>query len=79
MQYININDNYIDSYSNKYNPIKAIKWIKSALGEITAAASACYLRQSTRKQLLSLSKEQLADIGISKKQAELEAGKPFWK
>jgi uncharacterized protein YjiS (DUF1127 family) len=32
-----------------------------------------------RKQLLNMDDRQLKDIGITPEQAELEAGKPFWK
>ncbi len=35
-------------------------------------------RLSTRRALLSLTAEQLADIGLSREQALREAWRPFW-
>jgi len=44
---------------------------------------ACILKQwqqnyRTRKALIRLSDEQLKDVGLSRKQAQNEASKPFW-
>jgi len=36
-------------------------------------------RARQRRQLLNLSAEQLADIGVSREAATIEAGKPFWE
>jgi uncharacterized protein YjiS (DUF1127 family) len=38
-----------------------------------------YLRRRQRKALLELDAQLLADIGLSREQAEQEARKPFWK
>ena len=35
-------------------------------------------RSHQRKELLSLSAAQLLDLGITRKQAQTEAAKPFW-
>lgn len=39
----------------------------------------CLQRHQTRRALLQLSDEQLADIGLSREQARHEGGKPFWR
>ena len=36
-------------------------------------------RAITRRQLLKLSQRELDDIGVTRAEAMLEAGKPFWK
>ncbi len=36
-------------------------------------------RASQRRQLASLEDHQLKDMGISRADAEREAGKPFWR
>ena len=38
-----------------------------------------YDRAMQRRQLAQLSFAQLCDIGISREQALIEAGKPFWR
>jgi uncharacterized protein YjiS (DUF1127 family) len=48
-----------------------IRWI--------AIAKQMYLLRHQRQALLQLEDHQLADIGLSRKQAEQEARKPFWK
>ncbi|MFZ1872474.1 MAG: DUF1127 domain-containing protein [Chania sp.] len=39
----------------------------------------CLQRYQTRRALLLLSDEQLADIGLSRAQARYEGCKPFWR
>ncbi|OMQ25700.1 MULTISPECIES: DUF1127 domain-containing protein [Serratia] len=39
----------------------------------------CLQRQQTRRALLLLSDDQLADIGLSRAQAKREGYKPFWR
>lgn len=41
--------------------------------------SAFWLRLSTRRALLTLTDEQLKDVGLSREQARREAFLPFWK
>ncbi len=38
-----------------------------------------WLRRHTRKALLSMTSEQLRDIGLSAQQARQEGLKPFWR
>lgn len=38
-----------------------------------------YQRHHSRRQLLRLDRHLLDDIGISRSDAEHEAGKPFWR
>jgi uncharacterized protein YjiS (DUF1127 family) len=51
------------------NPL--VRWI--------AAAIQMYSRRRQRQALLGLDDNQLADIGVSRQQAEQEARKPFWR
>ncbi|MFC0225093.1 DUF1127 domain-containing protein [Serratia aquatilis] len=39
----------------------------------------CLQRHQTRQSLLQLSDNQLADVGLSRKQALREGQKPFWR
>jgi uncharacterized protein YjiS (DUF1127 family) len=48
-----------------------IRWI--------AIAKQMYRRQRQRQTFLQLEDHHLADIGLSRKQAEQKARKPFWK
>ncbi|WP_339409645.1 DUF1127 domain-containing protein [Pseudomonas sp. EA_35y_Pfl2_R5] len=41
--------------------------------------NAFWLRLSTRRALLTLTDEQLKDVGLSREQARREAFLPFWK
>jgi uncharacterized protein YjiS (DUF1127 family) len=38
-----------------------------------------YWRQRARRQLLGLSEQMLADIGLTRGEARWEGGKPFWR
>jgi uncharacterized protein YjiS (DUF1127 family) len=38
-----------------------------------------YSRRRQRQALIELDDDRLADIGVSRQQAEREAGKPFWR
>ncbi|MBP1126834.1 MULTISPECIES: DUF1127 domain-containing protein [Pseudomonas] len=38
-----------------------------------------WLRRHTRKALLTLTREQLRDIGLTEEQAREEGLKPFWR
>ncbi|MCB1724842.1 MAG: DUF1127 domain-containing protein [Chromatiaceae bacterium] len=38
-----------------------------------------YARARQRSQLAALSDRQLADIGVTREQADREAAKPFWR
>ncbi len=41
---------------------------------------ACFwLRQQTRRALLRMTDEQLKDVGLTRRQADLEARLPFWQ
>ena len=46
---------------------------------IAVLATKWSLRSRSRKQLHRLTPEQLADIGLSRHQAEAEATLPFWR
>lgn len=39
----------------------------------------CLQRYQTRQSLLQLNDSQLADVGLSRKQALREGQKPFWR
>lgn len=41
--------------------------------------SAFWLRLSTRRALLTLTDEQLKDVGLTREQARSEALRPFWR
>jgi len=55
------------------------KKVKINLSYIFQALQAYYTKYRTRQQLISLTDEQLNDIGLSKAQALIESRKPFWK
>ena len=59
-----------------YQPIRATVAAFRRLGENIAWWRQ---QQRARAQLLSLDARGLADIGISRAQAQFEAEKPFWK
>lgn len=62
----------------KYTNIKEKK-VKINLSYIYQDLQAYYTKYRTRQQLISLTDEQLNDIGLSKAQALIESRQPFWK
>jgi len=52
---------------------------KLILSKLTSYWRRYHTHYATRRQLASLSDEQLDDVGISREQALLESRKPFWK
>jgi len=53
--------------------------MSEAAGGIAAKLLAWYDRARQRRALLSLSDQQLSDIGISRAEADGEGDKPFWR
>ena len=53
----------------------SMRWLSSGLSLVRQVLSV--LRQ--RRQLATLSNKQLADIGITREQALIEAARPFWE
>lgn len=53
-------------------------WL-NPLARWIAATRQMYRRRRQRQALLDLEDHQLADIGVSRQQAEQEARKPFWQ
>ena len=51
---------------------------RSSAAALAGRVHGMLVRQQTRKALAQLDAEQLADIGISRTQALIEAAKPFW-
>ena len=54
-------------------------WVRENTGTSQIPMLSWRQRAYQRKQLASLSDRMLADIGLTREQAILEAGKPFWK
>jgi len=52
---------------------------RPAFAALLAALDGCRRRIATRRRLKDLDDRLLADIGLSRAEAEAEAGKPFWK
>jgi uncharacterized protein YjiS (DUF1127 family) len=52
----------------------SMRWLSSGLSLVRQVLGV--LRQ--RRQLATLSNKQLADIGITREQALIEAARPFW-
>ena len=50
-----------------------------ALSRLASVLAAWQRRHAERRRLATLSNELLRDIGISRADALVEAGKPFWK
>jgi uncharacterized protein YjiS (DUF1127 family) len=50
---------------------RLVRWIE--------AASGMFRRRRERQELLKLEDHLLADVGLTREQAEQEARKPFWK
>jgi uncharacterized protein YjiS (DUF1127 family) len=53
-------------------------WL-NPLAQWIAAANQMYSRRCQRRALLELDDDRLADIGVSRQQAEQEARKLFWQ
>ena len=53
-------------------------WL-NPLARWIAAAKQMYSRRRQRHALLELDDDRLADIGVTRQQAEQEARKPFWQ
>jgi uncharacterized protein YjiS (DUF1127 family) len=56
---------------DRLRPNPLVRWI--------AALEQMYSRRRQRQALIELDDDRLADIGVSRQQAEREAGKPFWR
>ena len=59
-----------------YQPVRATV---AAFGRLRESIAWWRSQQRARAQLLALDDRGLADIGISRAQAQFEAEKPFWR
>lgn len=48
-------------------------------GRLSALLAVWAMRRRTRRTLSELDDRQLADVGLTRRQALLEAAKPFWR
>ena len=66
-----------DGIADHINPALSCRlpWLRRAVMQLAALDS----RRRQRQRLLQLDDRLLADIGISREQAQREAMKPFWR
>ncbi len=67
---VKLND-YLDDYQ-RHDPAATKLTLRQLFAE-------WFRRRTERAELASLDERALADIGISRSEAMVEAGKPFWK
>ena len=48
-------------------------------GRLSALPAVWAMRRRTRRTLSELDERQLADVGLTRRQALLESAKPFWR
>jgi uncharacterized protein YjiS (DUF1127 family) len=48
-------------------------------GRLSALLNVLAMRRRTRRTLSELDDRQLADVGLTRRQALLESAKPFWR
>jgi uncharacterized protein YjiS (DUF1127 family) len=53
---------------------RTVQW-----GRLSALLNVLAMRRRTRRALSELDDRQLADVGLTRRQALLESAKPFWR